>query len=234
MSGLFYGLPVTEALFSTYFKLTLKYKVLFMEDKKYVEDLQEIRKMMRKSSRFTAFNGISVIIAGVMSLIGAYFAYYPVLEHEGPFGYEAAELSYHESLHTLLVAIAVILVSAAAVFFFSNRKAQKEGRKFWDLASRRAFMSMGIPLIAGGLFCLILFNHGLVGIVIPLTLIFYGLGLISASKMSLAIFQPFGFIQILLGLLGTYFISKGIFFWVLGFGLVNIFMGIVIITQKEA
>ena len=49
---------------------------LFMENKNYQEDLQHIRKMMEKSSRFISLSGISGVFAGLFALAGAIYVYF--------------------------------------------------------------------------------------------------------------------------------------------------------------
>jgi hypothetical protein len=46
-----------------------------MEANKYLNDISEIKNMMNRLSRFISLSGLSGILAGVYSLIGAYFAY---------------------------------------------------------------------------------------------------------------------------------------------------------------
>ncbi len=51
-------------------------KCFFMnEQNQHVEALQDIRRLMQRSSRFISLSGLSGIAAGVWALIGAYFAY---------------------------------------------------------------------------------------------------------------------------------------------------------------
>ena len=66
-----------------------------MEENKYLEDLREIRQMMRKSTLFLSLSGLSGVLAGVYAIIGAAgvymswehpYIYYPhVLIESRPF-----------------------------------------------------------------------------------------------------------------------------------------------------
>ncbi len=46
-----------------------------MEAKDYLKDIQDIKQMMSQSSRFMSLSGLSGVLAGVYSLIGAWLAY---------------------------------------------------------------------------------------------------------------------------------------------------------------
>ena len=85
---------------------------------------------------------------------------------------------------------------------------------------------LAVPLIVGGLVCLILLYYGLVGLVAPLTLIFYGLALENASTFAHRSMRYLGWIEILLGLTAMVFIGRGLVFWAIGFGVLHIFYGI--------
>jgi hypothetical protein len=88
-------------------------------------------------------------------------------------------------------------------------------------------INLSIPLVAGGLVCLILLNKGYISLLAPLTLVFYGLALVNASKYTLSEIRSLGIIEIALGLLALFFIGFGLIFWSLGFGILHIIYGIV-------
>ena len=47
----------------------------------HVEALQDIRRIMQRSTRFISLSGLSGIAAGLWALIGAYFAYDWIYEY---------------------------------------------------------------------------------------------------------------------------------------------------------
>jgi hypothetical protein len=88
-----------------------------------------------------------------------------------------------------------------------------------------------IPLVAGGLFALMLLLKGFVGMLPPVTLLFYGLALVNASKYTLSDIRSLGLIEVALGLLAFWFIGYGLLIWALGFGLVQLVYGL--LMQKK-
>jgi len=62
-------------------------------------------------------------------------------------------------------------------------------------------------------------------LVAPGCLIFYGLGLVNASKYTLVEIRYLGYIQILLGLINLWFVGYGLYFWAAGFGIMHILYG---------
>jgi hypothetical protein len=86
-------------------------------------------------------------------------------------------------------------------------------------------MNLAIPLCTGGVLCLILLVKGYVGLVAPLTLIFYGLALVNGSHNTLSELKSLGIIEIILGVIAVYFIGYGLIFWAVGFGVMHIVYG---------
>lgn len=64
--------------------------------------------------------------------------------------------------------------------------------------------------------------------VLPLTLIFYGLALVNVSKYTLKEIRGLGLIEIFLGLLAFQFLAYGLIIWTIGFGVLHIIYGFII------
>jgi hypothetical protein len=212
-----------------------------MESSKYIEDLASIKSMMSKSSRFMSISGLSGILAGVYALI-AFFVTYRVLATVVLPGISIDNLPEGETnilegllnaftggygVDTILALIGIITLAAAVLtgIILTIRKAKKHNEKIWDPTSRRLIANFAIPLAAGGIFCLVLLQYGIIGLVAPCTLIFYGLALVNASKYTLGDIKYLGIANVIIGLISTQFIGYGLFFWALGFGVLHIIYG---------
>lgn len=197
-------------------------------NKNYQEDLNHIRSMMEKSSRFISLSGLSGVFAGIIALIGAIYVYF-VFEREGINYFEGNRNVFNSDLVSELVIIGtVILILAISVgYIFTARESKKKNQKIWDSVTKRLLFSFAVPLVTGGLFCLILIHHQLFIMVAPATLIFYGLGLVNAEKYTLSDVKYLGFMQIILGLLSFLFLGWGLVFWAIGFGVLHIVYGLV-------
>ena len=57
------------------------------EQQQPLEDLQHIKQMMERSSRFISLSGLSGIAAGICALAGAWFANDVIIQNGGPSGY---------------------------------------------------------------------------------------------------------------------------------------------------
>lgn len=195
-------------------------------DKNYQEDLNHIRNMMEKSSRFISLSGLSGVFAGIVALIGAVYVYF-VFEREGINYFDGNRNVFNSDLVAELVIVGtVILISAVSIgYIFTARESKKKNQKIWDSLTKRLLFSFAVPLVTGGLFCLILLYHHLFVLVAPATLIFYGLGLINAEKYTLSDVKYLGFMQIILGLLSFLFLGWGLVFWAIGFGALHIVYG---------
>lgn len=197
-------------------------------EQEYMKDLTEIRSMMERSSRFLSLTGWSGIMAGIYALIGAYIAYrFFYLNNTGAV-YNTTDMQQIQGNLTnlIILAIAVVVLAVGTAILLSWKKSKKDGKKLWNPAARRVVLNMSIPLIAGGIFVLILISKGLFIFTAPATLLFYGLALLNAANFTFEELKSLGIIQVILGLAASYFLGYGLLFWAFGFGVVHIVYGI--------
>ncbi len=195
-----------------------------------LETLQDIKRIMERSSRFISLSGLSGIAAGICALVGAWFArnefkpYYKQYNERG--GYipeDFRELKFR----LLVIAAAVLAAALVSAFYFTWRKARHNKLPMWDLTAKRLTINMLIPLVSGGFFILAMYQYNNWQFIAPACLVFYGLALVNASKYTLSDVRYLGMLQILLGLINTQFPASGLYFWAAGFGLLHIIYGFV-------
>lgn len=217
--------------FITYF---VTQSTLKMENEKYLNDLSEIKNLMNRSSRFLSLSGLSGILAGTYSLIGAWMAYKTIYFDTSTMGsYKNLVISQEAVFRLLYIAFSIIFLSLITGIVLTARKAKKSEERFWDTTSRRLVINFAIPLVTGGLFILFLIEKEMLSIIAPLTLIFYGLACVNASKYTLGDVRYLGITMIILGLLSTWFIGYGLLFWALGFGFCHILYGSIMYFKYE-
>lgn len=191
-----------------------------MGSEKYLAQLQEIQSMMQKSSKFLSLSGLSGILAGTYAMIGAGIVYSMRARLTSSIRFDSVEF-----LTVVSIAILVMVLSLATGILFSVRKARKRQEVIWNQVSKLFFMSFMVPLVTGGLFAIILITKGAIGLVSPVTLLFYGIALVNASRYSYETLRNLGFIFIILGLVNSLYIGYGLYFWMFGFGICHIFYG---------
>ena len=199
-------------------------------EKDQLEALQDIRKMMPDSSKFLSLSGLSGVLAGCYALIGAYLGHLAIHQFNAgyPRGCDSFQADYvHLVQRILLICGSVLALSIITALLLSKSKAKKNNQKLFDHSSKKLFWSMFVPLFTGGLFCLALVYHGngLIMLVSPVMLIFYGLALIASSKFTIHDVKYLGYLEVLLGLLASFFLGSGLIFWALGFGVLHIIYG---------
>lgn len=195
-----------------------------MEEKNYLNDLKDIKEMMRKSSQFISLSGLSGVLAGIYALVGGWYANDLINK------YFANEYLTYESAQVLenkLIAIALVIIhlSIFSGLLLSNSKSKKLGVKLWNETSKRLVINFGIPLATGGVLVLILIERQFYELIIPTTLLFYGMACIHASKYTLGDVKYLGITITIIGLLSAYFYQYSIPLWMLGFGFCHIFYG---------
>lgn len=187
------------------------------------DDIRAIREMMEQSSKFLSLSGLSGIIVGCIATIGAAFAYFYLLRDPSLTDYNLKQ----EMLILLTDAILVLIISIATGIYLSAKKAKKSGQKLFNPTTYRLLYNLAVPLVSGGLFCLIYLFKGDLRTVIAATLLFYGLALVNASKYTYREIHRLGLIEIALGLAAALCGRYGILFWTLGFGVCHMVYGTV-------
>jgi len=201
------------------------------EEQDYIQDLAEIRSMMERSSKFLSLSGMAGIMAGIYALTGAYIAY--IVFNFNPDGISYSSFDSSSLSAIIFLAISVLVLALGTAIILSWKKALKRSERAWNSTSKRMIATMAIPLAAGGIFILILLSKGLIGLIAPSTLLFYGLALYNASKFTFDDLKLLGLIQMGLGLTSAWFVEYGLLLWALGFGMVHIIYGIYMHLKYE-
>lgn len=195
-----------------------------MEDK-YLQDISDIKNMMNKSSQFISLSGLGGIMAGIYALIGAYIGHELIQNANVYDGNHIITLESATFKHILLTALIVLVLSIGTALLLTISKAKRERETVWNSTSKRLLINFMIPLVTGGIFGLLLLRNGSYGLIAPVTLIFYGLACVNASKYTLRDVRYLGITIIILGLLATEFTGYALEFWALGFGVCHIVYG---------
>lgn len=202
------------------------------------EDIQAIREIMERSSKFLSLSGISGVFAGVIGLIGALAAYILIPDLNVLSVDRSADEVNGLANPTLvlnlgILLLLVLLLAVAGAVYFSAKKARKANQPFWNGSTKRMVNYFLIPFITGGLFTLILVYRNELELVVPAMLIFYGLALVNAGKFTLSEIHYLGLTEIALGILAAVFVNVGLVLWAIGFGVMHIVYGIMMYFKYE-
>jgi hypothetical protein len=223
--------------------LTLFYKVLFMDSQHPpLETLQDIKRMMERSSRFISLSGWSGISAGICALAGAWVAHGRIAGYlQAGFGgnyYRGGTAYARGSAAALtedlfLIAVITFIAAFISAFLFTWARSRKNGTPMWDRTVQRLAWNTILPMVVGGLVLIRAMYWGYYELVAPGCLIFYGLALVNASKYTLGEIRYLGYGQLILGLINLWAIGGGLYFWAAGFGLLHILYGAVMWWRYE-
>ena len=187
-----------------------------MEDKDLYDEINSIKKIMERSTKFISLSGLSGILAGVYALVGAGIAFlllYPSCS------------SGNIEIKIVVIALAVLLLSIGTGVWLTTRKASRKGQSVWNQSSQALLKNGLVPLLTGGAVILVLISDGYDGMVVPACLIFYGLALAAASQYTYGDVKWLGITEIILGLLAMVMPGYGLLFWAVGFGVMHILYG---------
>lgn len=206
-----------------------------------LETLQDIKRMMERSSRFISLSGWSGISAGICALIGAWAAYRRLgsfnVYHRGHVHngglYDAGEASVTLFKDLIWIAALTFIAALVSAFLFTYLRSRKHGVPIWDRTVQRLAWNTILPMAVGGIVIIRALEFGYYELVAPGCLIFYGLALVNASKYTLGEIRFLGYGQIILGILNLWIINEGLYFWAMGFGVLHIVYGAVMWWKYE-
>ena len=206
-----------------------------MSDKQnQLETLQEIRALMERSSRFLSLSGKAGIFIGTYALLcvmGVYiYLDIPILSG----GYYHV-VSQNPEIQVILVFgfILVLLSSLLTGFVWARIKAKRLSLSLWDTTAKRFLIHFFTPLMVGGVVCILFLFRQQIDLLLPFTLIFYGLALVNASKYTVEDILYLGFIEVIIGLGALFFIEQALLLWGLGFGVLHLVYGAKIYQKYE-
>jgi len=203
--------------------------------KEQLEALSEIRNLMERSTRFISLSGLSGVFAGIYALIGAGVANWHLNEHVNTVGFRSWRSAEQVSLYGFLIADAALVftLTLLTAIYFTQKKAKKEGLSIFDKSALRVAAHLFFPVAVGGAFCIALLEYGLYGLIAPSMLVFYGLGLVNASKYTFESARYLGVAEVALGLISAFVVGYGLFFWSIGFGIFHIVYGVYMYLEYE-
>ena len=162
-----------------------EFQSAFMDTQnQHLDTLQDIKKMMERSSRFISLSGLSGVAAGTCALIGAWFAYGVIIKHGGDadnlrYTYKndislehAVSIKDYMGNHLFQIAALTFIGALVLSFFFTYLRSKKTNTPLWGKVAQRLSWNVSIPLLVGGIFLLKLIEYGVVGLIAPGCLIF--------------------------------------------------------------
>ncbi len=203
-----------------------------MEDAKALsKTLGEIRQIMAASMRFFSLGGPGGIAAGACGIAGALVAA-SLLNARGlvmDFGILPAA---HYSLVRIfrepvfLVACCTFIAAFTLAFLLTWMKSKKENTALLGPAGKRLLFYVAIPMVTGGIFLIKMAQEGFLDLILPGSLLFYGLAILGGSRFSFPVSRFLAFGEIVLGFTCLWFPAYGLVCWMAGFGILHILFGL--------
>ena len=192
-----------------------------IRQEKQLEALQSIRNLMERTSRYLRLSGKAGVIIGSLSIgcslvVDAYI-----------------NVNLENLTQLLFLFGSLFLVSLLIEIVMAEQNARRKKVPAWDPVAKRFLINLFIPLLAGGVYAFALIQQQQFNMVLPATLVFYGLALINASRYTIEEIRYLGLAELLIGLLSSCFPAYGLLAWGLGFGLLHIVYGVILYFKYE-
>ena len=197
-----------------------------------LEAIKDIKNMMERSSCFISHSGWSGVAAGICALTGSWVAINRITSY---YNGTSPSAGCPTCLKNELIVIAgVIFIAAlASAFSFTYIRSKKDGTALWGRAARRLLWNTLLPMIVGGILILKMLELKYYDVIAPATLIFYGIALVNGSKYTMGEVRYLGYGQLITGVLSLLIVSRGLYAWAFGFGVLHIIYGVAMWWKYE-
>lgn len=172
-----------------------------------------------------SLQGITGIFLGVLCLIYVYLVSFLINEFTSSSGsLSVLPISFFE-LFLVAISILFLVVSYFIITLINRKKRKKINLKGWEFKSKRIRRTFLIHLIFGGIILYIFINQGLIKLIIPTSLLLYGISCIIVNNQTFGKTNYLGGLFIINGILSILFPSQLFLLWSLAFGGYHILYG---------
>lgn len=172
-----------------------------------------------------SLQGSSGIFFGILSLIYIFLIYSLINQFTISDGnLSVLPISFFEIL-LVIISILFIVISYTIVVLINRKRRRKLRLKGWELNSKKIGLVYLIHLILGGVMLYTLMNYGIIKLIVPASLILYGISSIIVNKYTFGKTNYLGLFFLINGLFSILFSELLFIFWGLAFGVYHIIYG---------
>ena len=170
--------------------------------------------------------GITGIIFGIISIIFSWLLKLALNNYASGFGMIAnLPISFFQ-LFLVIISLLFILISYLIIVIINKKRRKKSGLINWAKNAKYIRKIFLIFLCLGGIITILLVNLGYIKLIIPASLILYGVSTIIVKKYTIGNSLLLGILFILNGLLAMVFSKQLFMLWTLAFGAYHIIYGL--------
>lgn len=181
---------------------------------------------MKLKTHHLSLQGITGILLGVTSLIYILSIRSAINQFTSPNrSVSLLPISFFEIL-LLIISFLFLLISYIAIVFINKKRRRKLNLKGWELNAKQIRRIYLIHLILGGIISYIFMNLGLLKLIIPSSLLLYGISSIIANNYTLGRTNYLGILFLINGILSILYPNNLFILWGLAFGGYHIIYGL--------
>lgn len=173
-----------------------------------------------------SLRGITGILAGVFSLIFIFGIHLLLLQYaSGSSGVSVLPISFFEIL-IFSISFIYILISYFTIALINKRRRKKIFFRKWDFKAKKIRRIYLMHLLVGGIILYFLMANGLIKLIIPTSLILYGIAGIISNRFTYGATAILGIVFLIIGFVALLFPSLVFYLWGFAFGVCHIAYGL--------
>ncbi|GAC1379709.1 MAG: hypothetical protein NVSMB45_02180 [Ginsengibacter sp.] len=198
------------------------------------KEISHIKEMMDRSSNFKCISGVGGVASGMIAILTmlVYFtssrkAFYTQLVSFDQFEFA------NQIERIVVLAVSCFELAFSISFYFIWKRSNRMGISVFSSLSKRVFINIAVPMCVGGLLMIKVCMLHYYDLVIPVCLLFYGMGLMGAARSTFkeVYYLAAGFL--LLGCVSLFLPGYAFLYWTIGFGILHIIFGFFLWKRYE-
>ena len=182
---------------------------------------------MNKKIHNLSLRGSTGIFAGIFSLIFIFGIHLLLSQYaSGSTGVSVLPISYFEIL-IFDISFLYILISYFTIVLINRRRRKKIYLRKWDFKAKKIRRIYLVFLLLGGIILYFLMTNGLLKLIIPTSMMLYGIAGIFSNIHTFGATAVLGLVFIILGILTIFFPNLSFYLWGFAFGICHIVYGLV-------
>jgi hypothetical protein len=188
---------------------------------------------LNKKIHNLSLRGITGIFLGVFSLIFIFGIHLLLSQYaSGSSGVSLLPISFFEIL-IFGISFLYILIAYFTIILINKRRRKKIYLRKWDFKAKKIRRFYLVLLLIGGIILYFIMAKGQIKLVIPASMILYGMAGVLSNKQTFGATAILGFVFIILGIFAIVFPFMAFYLWGFAFGVCHIVYGLIYFNYKR-
>ena len=199
-----------------------------------LREISHIKEMMERSSRFKGISGVGGIASGMIAILtlSVYLTFSRKAFYAQLVSFDQIEFA-NQIERIIFLSVSCFAAAFSISFYFIWKRSNRMGISIFSSFSKRVFINIAVPMFIGGLLLIKVCLLHYYDLVMPVCLLFYGMGLLGAARSTFREVYYLAAAFLFLGCMSLSLPGYAFLYWAIGFGILHIIFGFFLWNRYE-